>query len=106
MEAEGYSLNITEPAMKRLSELCQEGEYVRIIVSGGGCAGFQYSLMMDNMLQEEDLLFGGHVLVDETSASIVRGGTLDFISTIQSQHFELNSNAFKNKCGCGHSFGL
>ena len=50
------TLHISDSCVKRLKEIISEGDNFRIIVEGGGCAGFQYKFNLDNIINEEDRL--------------------------------------------------
>lgn len=58
-----YNINLTDNALKKIHSLAeQEGDkssVLRIAVSGGGCSGFKYNFLMDQMnknlsLDDED----------------------------------------------------
>ena len=48
------SIAITNECVKRLKEIASAGDNLRIIVEGGGCAGFQYKFELDNKINEDD----------------------------------------------------
>ncbi|AGK00044.1 MULTISPECIES: HesB/IscA family protein [Wolbachia] len=58
-----YNINLTDNALKKIHSLAeQEGDkssILRVAVSGGGCSGFKYNFLMDQMnknlsLDDED----------------------------------------------------
>ncbi|WP_341821069.1 heme biosynthesis protein HemY [Wolbachia endosymbiont (group A) of Myopa testacea] len=58
-----YNINLTDNALKKIHSLAeQEGDkssVLRVAVSGGGCSGFKYNFLMDQMnknlsLDDED----------------------------------------------------
>lgn len=85
-----------------------EGMFLRIGISGGGCSGYSYSLGFDNNFDEKkDSKFEQHgvaVVVDKKSALYLEGTKVDYHYGLEKQGFVFeNPNATKT-CGCGSSF--
>lgn len=80
---------------------------LRIQVEGGGCAGMKYRLKLEESGTEGDQQVdcgGITLLVDETSAPLLDGVTMDFVESVEGSGFTfVNPNA-SNSCGCGKSF--
>jgi len=74
---------------------------LRIGVVGGGCSGFQYS-MLDKVYKFEDL----KVFVDATSAMYLSNCTVDYVETLEAAGFKFENAAVKSTCGCGSSFSV
>ena len=106
------SIGITDSAANRISVLAQaEGKPVmlRVLVSGGGCAGFQYSFALEENLNGDDKVFekgGVKVLVDEASLDLVKGSELDFVEDLIGSYFRMNNPNATSTCGCGTSFSV
>ncbi|UPA55097.1 heme biosynthesis protein HemY [Wolbachia pipientis] len=58
-----YNINLTDNALKKIHSLTEQegdkGSVLRVAVSGGGCSGFKYNFLMDQMnknlsLDDED----------------------------------------------------
>ncbi len=85
----------------------EDGEFLRVGIKGGGCAGFEYSLSFTCEVDEDDVvtIFSGvKVVTDSFSASYLKGTDLDYVETLQGAGFKfINPNA-KRTCGCGSSF--
>lgn len=85
----------------------EDGDFLRVGIKGGGCAGFEYSLSFTDEVDEDDVvtLFEGvKVVTDTFSASYLKGTDLDYVETLQGAGFKfINPNA-KRTCGCGSSF--
>lgn len=80
---------------------------LRIRVEGGGCSGLKYSLKLEESGAEGDQAVdcdGITLLVDETSAPLLQGVTVDFVESMEGSGFTfVNPNA-STSCGCGKSF--
>lgn len=112
--AEGQPLlNLTSAVVSKVSELmAEEGEgtlNLRIYVTGGGCAGFQYGFAFDDETKEDDHRVtsdGVTVLVDPMSMQYLQGAEIDFEDSLEGSRFVIrNPNASKS-CGCGSSFSV
>jgi iron-sulfur cluster assembly accessory protein len=104
------TIKLTEEAASEAKQYLEDAEekYLRVGVKGGGCSGFEYSLMIDSEYDEQkDTLSHQHgvdVIVDKKSALYLDGTTLDYYSDISKRGFKFdNPNAVKS-CGCGSSF--
>jgi len=104
------TIKLTEEAASEAKQYLEDAEekYLRVGVKGGGCSGFEYSLMIDSEYDEQkDTLSQQHgvdVIVDKKSALYLDGTTLDYYSDISKRGFKFdNPNAVKS-CGCGSSF--
>ncbi|GEL07789.1 HesB/IscA family protein [Salisediminibacterium halotolerans] len=103
-------LTITEAAANQVKAMMEEEEgaaYLRVGVQGGGCSGLSYGMGFDTEKHEDDTLIeveGLNVLVDNESASMIKGTTIDFKENMMGGGFTIdNPNAIAN-CGCGSSF--
>jgi len=107
------SLVLTERAAEEVKRIVEqqkleEGTFLRVGVTGGGCSGFSYSLGFDNEYDEKSdskaEQHGVPVVVDKKSALYLDGTTVDFYDGIEKRGFTFdNPNAVKS-CGCGSSF--
>ena len=104
---------LTEKAASEIKRVMDEqkiedGTLLRVGVTGGGCAGFSYSLGFDKQFDEaKDSKYEHHgvaVVVDKKSALYLDGTTVDFHEGLDRRGFTFdNPNAVKT-CGCGNSF--
>lgn len=80
---------------------------LRIRVEGGGCSGLKYSLKLEESDATGDQLVdcgGFTLLIDEASAPLLQGVTMDFVESMEGSGFTfVNPNA-SSSCGCGKSF--
>ncbi|CAG9805526.1 unnamed protein product [Chironomus riparius] len=105
-----HDLKLSDSCVKRLKEICQDGSFLRVIVEGGGCSGFQYKLDIDNNLNPDDLKFGpddAKVVIDETSIEYISGSTVDFHTELIRSGFRIiNNPKADGGCSCGASFNI
>ena len=80
---------------------------LRVRVEGGGCSGLKYSLKLEEAAAAGDLQVDCGaltLLIDETSAPLLDGVTMDFVEKVEGSGFTFtNPNATKS-CSCGKSF--
>lgn len=106
-------LNLTPAVVNKVAELvAEEGDpnlALRIYVTGGGCAGFQYGFAFDDERKDDDLSVASGavtVLVDTMSMQYLQGAEIDFEDSLEGSRFVIrNPNASKS-CGCGSSFSV
>ncbi len=80
---------------------------LRIAISGGGCAGFQYGLSLEQSINEDDTVveYGAvSLLVDPFSAPLLEGVTVDFIESLKGSGFKFVNPNVSSSCACGSSF--
>ncbi|KAF3701266.1 Iron-sulfur cluster assembly 2 -like protein [Channa argus] len=101
---------LTESCVKRLAEIMEKGEYLRIHVEGGGCSGFQYKFSLDRNKNEDDRVFekgGVGVIMDQDSLEFVKGATVDFSQELIRSTFQVLKNPqADHSCSCGSSFSV
>ena len=101
-------IKFTDKAIKQINNLLSQrdkGSFFRIAIKGGGCSGFQYEFTIDNKLSSEDLKFE-NILVDKTSAGLLKGSEVDYVSELIGNQFKITNPQSKSSCGCGVSFSI
>jgi iron-sulfur cluster assembly accessory protein len=104
-------IQVTDNAVRQLRSLLEsqsdtEGKGLRVGIAKGGCSGLQYEMTLDarkpgDAIVERD---GVEFLVDDESAQMLRGATLDYHDGLTGTGFQIvNPNAART-CGCGTSF--
>lgn len=102
---------LTDSAAAKVKELIDaEGTpelALRVAVRPGGCSGFAYEMFFDTDVADDDeqLTYGGvRVVVDPSSAQLLRGATLDYKDGLTQAGFSINNPNASRSCGCGQSF--
>ncbi|XP_030070128.1 iron-sulfur cluster assembly 2 homolog, mitochondrial [Microcaecilia unicolor] len=106
----GERILLTDSCAKRLLEITQGQEFLRLQVEGGGCSGFQYKFSLDTVINSDDRLFdqkGARVVVDSESLQFVKGATVDFCEELIRSSFQVvNNPQAEQGCSCGTSFSV
>lgn len=107
------AFGITANAARRIAELKaaegRNGLMLRITVSGGGCAGFQYGFDFDETVTAEDRVFerdGVKVVIDGVSLELLAGGVVDYKEDLLGSYFAIENPNATSSCGCGTSFSI
>ena len=101
-------IKFTDKALKQIQNLLSkkdEGSFFRIAIKGGGCSGFQYEFTFEQSKNDDDLSFG-NILVDKTSADLLKDSEVDYVSELMGESFKISNPQSKSSCGCGVSFSL
>ncbi|NXX78664.1 ISCA2 protein, partial [Urocolius indicus] len=101
---------LSESCVKRLLEITEGSEFLRLQVEGGGCSGFQYKFSLDTVINPDDRQGqrgGARVVVDVDSLAFVKGSMVDFSQELIRSSFQVVSNPQADKgCSCGTSFSV
>ena len=105
-------INLTPSASKAICRFIKGAANpvagLRSFVSGGGCAGLQYGLRLEQDKGEDDFEFdigaGTTLLVDPMSRSMLEGLTVDFVDSLTQTGFKFNNPNASGACACGQSF--
>jgi len=91
-------------------------QYLRIEVSGGGCAGFKYNCYFSSdTLSDDDVVIKSaikekmaevSIVLDKLSLNYLQNSTLDYIKRLGYASFKIINPNAKSTCGCGTSFSL
>jgi iron-sulfur cluster assembly accessory protein len=80
---------------------------LRVAVRPGGCSGFSYEMFFDTDVADDDRseeINGVKVVVDQSSAMLLEGATLDYKDGLQEAGFAIDNPNAQRTCGCGQSF--
>tara|TARA_R110000765_G_scaffold34358_1_gene77927 strand:- start:72 stop:392 length:321 start_codon:yes stop_codon:yes gene_type:complete len=105
-------ITFTEQALKKIMDLAPADKAtargIRVMVIGGGCAGFTYDMDFEDEAREDDwtdIQHGWNVYVDSMSQCYLDGTTVDYVESLNFSGFNFENPAAKTTCGCGSSFG-
>ena len=107
-------VTLSESAAKRINVIVQSeakaGEgMVRVTVSGGGCAGFQYGFSFDSDTNPDDTVIereGAKVAIDAMSLEFLKGSEIDFVEDLIGSAFSIKNPNATSACSCGSSFAV
>ncbi|KAF3926740.1 hypothetical protein ABW21_db0206414 [Orbilia brochopaga] len=111
------TINITPAASTRLSQILarerRPSSALRVLVTSGGCHGFQYTISLTDKIDEaDDTVFeaedtGARVVMDLPSLELLSGSKVDYESELIGSQFRIIDNpAATSSCGCGASFDV
>ncbi len=102
------NLMITDSCVEKLKTVASDGEFLRVMIDGGGCSGYEYKFSLDDKLAKDDVAFernGVKVVVDELSLEFMKGSTVDYAEELIKSSFRVLDNPQAEKgCSCGASF--
>lgn len=87
----------------------QQGEFLRIAITGGGCNGLSYKMKFVPEARRGDIVVptaGVRVVVDSKSALYLKGTVLDYSSAMVAGGFKFSNPNAKASCSCGESFSV
>mgnify|MGYP003334027704 FL=1 len=87
----------------------QQGDFLRIAITGGGCNGLSYKLRFAAEPRRGDMLVptaGVRVLVDPKTALYLKGTVLDYSHAMVAGGFKFTNPNAKASCSCGESFSV
>lgn len=109
--SETFGIVVEDSAVARVEALrSKQGlsgdHYLRIAVIGGGCSGFQYEMSMDDVVNNDDLVFDEAVVIDQTSRQMLRDSVITFREDMMGSQFVIENPNATSSCGCGQSFSV
>lgn len=82
---------------------------LRVYVTGGGCAGFQYGFSFETVVAEDDTIIRSgtaKILIDPLSLQYLVGSTIDYVEGLEGARFLISNPLAQSTCGCGSSFSI
>lgn len=106
-------INLSKTALREINRLkskqANPSAKFRLGVQPGGCAGFYYTMELDEVVRDGDQLCesnGVEVLVDSESLPYVNGLSVDYSEDLMGGGFRFDNPNAAQSCSCGHSFSL
>ena len=97
-------IQLTDNAREYLSSIAND-DHITLGVKGGGCSGFQYDFSFDKKANDDDLKYE-NILIDKTSADLLKGSEVDYVEELIGNSFVINNPKASSSCGCGLSFSV
>ena len=105
-------VRLTAPAGVKVAALVareNQGEFLRIAITGGGCNGLSYKMKFTTEPRRGDILVrsaGVPVVVDPKTALYLKGTMLDYSDKMVAGGFKFSNPNAKASCSCGESFSV
>ncbi len=104
---------VSEKAVAKIVALSEEegnaALKLRVYVTGGGCAGFQYGFSFETTVAEDDTIIRSGtamILIDPLSLQYLTGSMIDYVEGLEGARFLINNPLAQSTCGCGSSFSV
>lgn len=104
-------VTLTENAIRAVSRFISSSTSpiagLRILISGGGCSGFQYGMRLEADQCADDVVVdykSFKVLVDPISVPLLQGVKIDFVNSLDETGFKFENPNASSHCACGQSF--
>ncbi len=95
--------------MQVLGKSDNQGKVIRIQVTSGGCAGYNYDVLLDNKASPDDETISGdgyRIVYDNYTSVLIDGSELGFNDGLIGRGFTLENPNAVVTCGCGTSFNI
>jgi len=105
-------VRLTEAAGGKVRALIareNQGEFLRVAITGGGCNGLSYKLKFAAEPKRGDILVrsaGIPVIVDPRTALYLMGTVVDYSNQLIAGGFKFTNPNAKASCSCGESFSV
>lgn len=103
-------INLTHSAVKAIQRFMSDAETpmtgLRLMVSGGGCSGFQYWMRLEAKKAEDDTeieVEGLWLFIAPFTLPMVDEINIDFIDNLTRSGFKFDNPKAAARCSCGHS---
>ena len=105
-------ISLTEMALAKVKGILEQEKAtlpdggLRIYVQGGGCSGFSYGMVLDEVTEGDQIYEtnGIKVIVDPMSLRYLEGAEVDYKEDLMGGGFAIKNPNATSTCGCGHSF--
>ena len=103
-------ITIKENALKMLRSKLEEGQFLRVTVTEGGCAGLTYAAAVGSQMREgeTEVLRQGSIRVvsDADSCKYLDGLVIDYSDDLFNGGLKFTNTNTASTCSCGSSFSI
>ena len=104
-------IEITDAEIKKILQKQKEERFsnIRLGITGGGCAGFEYIFDSSNVQDPNDVVLDygkWKFLIDKVSLPYINGMTLDYVKEGLNSFFKFINPKEQSSCGCGVSINF
>lgn len=103
-----FSFTLSPSAIRHVSALQAQGKpLLRVRITSGGCAGFQYQFTFEDTSEVDDLHVeegGAHIIIDPISLPFIQNAQLDYVEELIGSYLTIRNPDAQGSCGCGSSF--
>jgi iron-sulfur cluster assembly protein len=104
------NITITEKAAAMLNSKMAPGQFLRVAVKEGGCAGLTYdAAFVGEMKDGESVVHTAGmitIITDGANAQFLDGLVIDYSEALINGGLQFTNADTKSTCGCGQSFNL
>jgi len=104
-----FTSNAANQVKKLMAEEGREDLKLRVVITGGGCSGFQYGFSFEENVNDGDLIVeteGVSLVVDPMSIQYLEGSTVDYIHNLEGARFIIDNQNATTNSGCGSSLSV
>jgi len=106
-------ITVSDAAKEKIVDLLSEENNpklsLRTFVQGGGCSGFSYGFIFDEVKNEDDFEFPVgkfKLLIDAMSMQYLTGANIHYKEELMGSNFVIDNPNAQSTCGCGSSFSI
>jgi iron-sulfur cluster insertion protein len=106
-------ITVSDAAKEKIVDLLSEENNpklsLRTFVQGGGCSGFSYGFIFDEVKNEDDFEFPVgkfKLLIDAMSMQYLTGANIHYKEELMGSNFVIDNPNAQSTCGCGSSFSM
>ena len=104
---EESSMELSDEAIQKLIEKTKDGnDIIRVGLTGGGCAGYEYIFDYESTINGDDHVYDYgkfQIVIDSVSLPYLSDATLDYIHEGINESFKIINPREVSSCGCGVS---
>jgi iron-sulfur cluster assembly protein len=104
------NITIKEKAEAMLNNKLLAGQFLRVFVKEGGCAGLTYGAEIASEMKDNESVIHTagaiRIVTDEASIKFLDGLVIDYSDDLINGGLQFTNSNTKTTCGCGQSFNL